>query len=149
MSITVSRSVYANGVNSLRVEGVKAATINENLNSQHTRCLDVEFYSTEDLQTLQNELDNIFPENIKLDKKFKEPEEEGLYLTTTGTLLSKDTEGDWSIRAYYDDNPYTSPAHTKCLGEADEYEGDWLKIIKKLGVDAFPLTHVNVTPIYK
>lgn len=29
MSITVSRSVYANGVNSLRVEGVKAATINE------------------------------------------------------------------------------------------------------------------------
>lgn len=149
MSITVSRSVYVNGVNSLRIAGVKAATINENLNSQHTRCLDVEFYSTEDLQTLQNKLDNIFPENIKLDKKFKEPEEEGLYLTTTGTLLSKNTDGDWSIRAYYDDNPYTSPAHTKCLGEVDEYEGDWFKIIKKLGVDAFPLTHVNVTPIYK
>lgn len=109
----------------------------------------LKFDNLYNLKEFQNELNNMFPENIKLDKKFTEPEEEGLYLTTTGTLLSKDTEGDWSIRAYYDDNPYTSPAHTKCLGEADEYEGDWLKIIKKLGVDAFPLTHVNVTPIYK
>lgn len=149
MSITVSRSVYANGVNSLRVGGVKSATINENLNSQHTRCLDVEFYSTEDLQTLQNELDNIFPENIKLDKKFKEPEEEGLYLTSTGLLLCKDPEGDWSIRSYDEGEPYTSPAHCNWLGENDDYETDWLKIIKKLGAKAFPLTHVSVTPIYQ
>lgn len=149
MSVTVSRYVYENGVNSLRIEGVKSASINELLNRDHTKCLYIGFDSTEDLQALQNELNNMFPENIKLDKKFTEPEEEGLYLTATGTLLSKDTEGDWSIRAYYDNDPYTSPAHTKCLGEADEYEGDWLKIIKKLGVDAFPLTHVNVTPIYK
>lgn len=92
MSITVSRSVYANGVNSLRVEGVKAATINENLNSQHTRCLDVEFYSTEDLMALQDELNKTFPENIRLADKFKEPEEDGLYLTCTGLLLCKDTE---------------------------------------------------------
>lgn len=149
MSITVSRSVYANGVNSLRVGGVKSATINENLNSQHTRCLDVEFYSTEDLQTLQNELDNIFPGNIKLDKKFKEPEEEGLYLTSTGLLLCKDTEGDWSIRSYDEGEPYTSPAHCNWLGENDDYETDWLKIIKKLGAKVFPLTHVSVTPIYQ
>ena len=149
MSITVSRSVYANGVNSLRVGGVKSATINENLNSQHTRCLDVEFYSTEDLQTLQNELDNIFLENIKLDKKFKEPEEEGLDLTSTGLLLCKDTEGDWSIRSYDEGEPYTSPAHCNWLGENDDYETDWLKIIKKLGAKAFPLTHVSVTPIYQ
>lgn len=150
MSITVSRSVYANGVNSLRVEGIKAATINENLNSQYTRCLDVEFYSTEDLQTLQNELDNIFPENIKLDKKFKEPEEEGLYLTTTGLLLNKDSEGSWSIRTFYGGEPYTCPSLVNVLGENEEnYETDWLKIIKKLGAKAFPLTHVSVTPIYK
>lgn len=148
MSITVSRSVYANGVNSLRVVGVKAATINENLN--YTRCLDVEFYSTEDLQTLQNELDNIFPENIKLDKKFKEPEEEGLYLTTTGLLLYKDTEGDWSIRAYYNMEPCTYPSQVNVLGEnGEDYETDWLKIVKKLGAKAFPLTHVSVTPIYQ
>lgn len=149
MSITVSRSVYANGVNSLRVEGVKSATINENLSSQHTRCLDVVFYSTEDLQTLQNELDNIFPENIKLDKKFKEPEEEGLYLTTTGLLLNKDSEGSWSIRTFYGE-PYTCPSLANVLGEDEkDYEADWLKIIKKLGAKAFPLTHVRVTPIYQ
>lgn len=142
MSITVSRFVYANGVNSLRVEGVKAATINENLNSQHTRCLDVEFYSTEDLQTLQNELDNIFPENIKLDKKFKEPEEEGLYLTSTGLLLCN-VDGDWSSRAYDEGNSYTSTSHCNWLGENDDYENDWLKIIKKLGAKAFPLVPVK------
>lgn len=146
MSITVSRSIYANGVNSLSVEGVKAATINENLNSQHTRCLDVEFYSTEDLMALQNELDNIFPENIKLDKKFNEPEEEGLYLTTTGLLLNKDSEGFWSIRTFYGGEPYTCPSLVNVLGENEEdYETDWLKIIKKLGAKAFPLTHVSVT----
>lgn len=36
------------------------------------------------------------------------------------------------------------------LGENEEdYETDWLKIVKKLGAKAFPLTHVSVTPIYK
>ena len=149
MSITVSRCVYESGVNSLRVDGVKSATINENLDLQDTRCLDVEFYSTEDLQALQDELNNIFPENIKLDKKFNEPEEEGLFLTSTGLLLCKDTGGDWSIRTYDDGKPYTSPAHCNRLGENDDYETDWLKIVKKLGVKAFPLTHVSVTPIYK
>lgn len=150
MSITVSRSVYANGVNSLRVVGVKAATINENLNSQHTSCLNVEFYSTEDLMALQDELNKTFPENIRLAGKFKEPQEDGLYLTRTGLLLCKDAEGDWSIRTFYGVGPYTSPAHCNWLGENDEdYETDWLKIIKKLGAKAFPLTHVSVTPIYK
>lgn len=150
MSITVSRSVYANGVNSLRVEGVKAATINENLNSQHTRCLDVEFYSTEDLMALQDELNKTFPGNIRLAGKFKEPEEDGLYLTCTGLLLYKDMDGDWSIRAYDEGDPYTSPAQANVLGENEEdYENDWLKIVKKLGAKAFPLTHVSVTPIYR
>lgn len=150
MSIAVYRCVYENRVNSLRVDGVKSATINENLNSQHTKCLDVEFYSTEDLQALQDELNNIFPENIKLGKKFKEPEEEGLYLTCTGLLLYRDTEGDWSIRTYYNGEPYTYPSQVNVLSEnGEDYETDWLKIVKKLGVKAFPLTHVSVTPIYK
>lgn len=139
MSITVSRCAYEGGVNNLRIEGVKSATT-EYVEPQHTRCLNVEFSSTEDLQTLQDELNNIFPENIKLDKKFKEPEEEGLYLTSTGLLLCRDTEGDWSIRAYDEGEPYTSPAHCNWLGENDDYETDWLKIIKKLGAKAFPLS---------
>lgn len=77
MSITVSRYVYENGVNSLRIEGVKSASINELNNRDHTKCLYIGFDSTEDLQAIQDELNNIFPENIKLDKKFTEPEEEG------------------------------------------------------------------------
>lgn len=150
MSITVSRYAYENGVNILRVEGVKAATINENLNSQPTKWLDVEFYSTEDLMALQDELNKTFPENIRLAGKFKEPEEDGLYLTCTGLLLYRDTEGDWSIRAYYNGEPYTHPSQVNVLGENEEdYETDWLKIVKKLGDKAFPLTHVSVTPIYK
>lgn len=150
MSITVSRSVYEDGVNSLRIEGVKSADITENLKSQPTRYLDVEFYSTGDLKALQDELNNIFPENIKLGKKFKEPEEEGLYLTCTGLLLRKDTEGDWSIRAFYDGDAYTCPSQENVLGEdGEDYESDWLKIIPKLGAKAFPLTHVSVTPIYR
>nr|DAQ95154.1 MAG TPA: hypothetical protein [Caudoviricetes sp.] len=150
MSITVSRYAYENGVNILRVEGVKAATINENLNSQPTKWLDVEFYSTEDLMALQDELNKTFPENIRLAGKFKEPEEDGLYLTCTGMLLYRDTEGDWSIRAFYNGEPCTYPSQVNVLGENEEdYETDWLKIVKKLGAKAFPLTHVSVTPIYK
>ena len=149
MSITVSRSVYADGVNSLRIEGVKSATT-EYVEPQHTRCLNVEFYSTEDLKALQDELNKTFPENIRLADKFKEPEEDGLYLTRTGLLLYRDTEGDWSIRAFYDGDLYTCPSQENVLGEdGEDYEFDWLKIIAKLGAKAFPLTHVSVTPIYK
>lgn len=58
MSITVSRYVYENGVNSLRIEGVKSASINELLNRDHTKCLYIGFDSTEDLQALQDQLNN-------------------------------------------------------------------------------------------
>lgn len=145
MSITVSRSVYANGVNSLRVGGVKSATINENLNSQHTSCLDVEFYSTEDLQTLQNELDNIFPENIKLDKKFKEPEEEGLYLTQTGTLLYRDGKGDWSVRRpTLDDGKYgTEPLNRVWSDGLPASHVTWPLVVSTFGAGAFPLVPVK------
>lgn len=65
MSITVSSCAYENGVNNLRIEGVKSATI-EYLKSQYTRCLNVEFYSTEDLKALQDELNKTFPETSNL-----------------------------------------------------------------------------------
>lgn len=108
-----------------------------------TNLVRVQFSDLDDLKKFQNELDNIFPENIKLDKKFKEPEEEGLYLTTTGLLLNKDSEGSWSIRTFYGGEPYTCPSLANVLGENEEdYETDWLKIIKKLGAKAFPLTHI-------
>ena len=148
MSINVTIA-HSDDVKLIYIDGIKKADITERLNKEHTKSLAVEFHSMEDLLTLQDELNKTFPENIKLAGKFKEPEEDGLYLTCTGLLLCKDTEGDWSIRAYDGGDPYTSPAHCNWLGENDDYETDWLKIIKKLGANAFPLTHVSVTPIYQ
>lgn len=114
-----------------------------------TNLVRVQFSSLDDLKEFQNKLNNLFPENVIIDENFREPKEEGLYLTSTGLLLYRDTEGDWSIRAYDEGDPYTSPAHCNWLGENDDYETDWLKVIKKLGAKAFPLTHVSVTPIYQ
>lgn len=142
MSIKVSHQSFAD-CETLTIHGAKRGKCNP------TNTVRLQFSNLDDLKEFQNELNNIFPENIKLDKKFKEPEEEGLYLTSDGLLLCKDTEGVWSIRAYDEGEPYTSPAHCNWLGENDDYETDWLKIVKKLGAKAFPLTHVSVTPIYK
>lgn len=150
MSITVSRYAYENGVNNLRIEGVKAATINENLNSQPTKCLNVEFYSTEDLKALQDELNKTFPENIRLAGKFKEPEEAGLYLTCTGLLLYRDTEGDWSIRAYYKRGAMHLPVASERIGRkrrglrnrlAQDSQEAWRQSI--------PANSCECNPIYK
>jgi hypothetical protein len=145
MSITVSRCAYENGVNNLRIEGVKSAFINELLNRDHTKCLYIGFDSTEDLQALQNELNNMFPENIKLDKKFTEPEEEGLYLTTTGTLLSKDTEGDWSVRrpTVEDGQFVTVPIDRVWSDGFSASYVTWPLVVATLGAEAFPLVPVK------
>ena len=147
IKVTVANS---EDVKLIYIDGIKKADITERLNKEHTKSLAVEFHSMEDLLTLQDELNKTFPENVKLSEDFKEPEATGLYLTRTGLLLCKDTEGDWSIRAFYDGDTYTNPSNGNCLGENGEYyESDWITIIKKLGAKAFPLTHVSVTPIYK
>lgn len=145
MSITVSRCAYENGVNDLRIEGVKSAFINELLNRDHTKCLYIGFDSTEDLQALQNELNNMFPENIKLDKKFTEPEEEGLYLTTTGTLLSKDAEGDWSVRrpTVEDGQFVTVPIDRVWSDGFSASYVTWPLVVATLGAEAFPLVPVK------
>lgn len=115
-----------------------------------TNLVRVQFSSLDDLKEFQNKLNNLFPENVIINENFREPKEDGLYLTRTGLLLYRDTEGDWSIRAYYNGEPCTYPSQVNVLGENEEdYETDWLKIVKKLGAKAFPLTHVSVTPIYK
>lgn len=143
MSITVSLSVYANGANSLHVGGVKSATINENLNSQHTRCLDVEFYSTEDLQTLQNELNYRFPENVKTMQEM--PTEEGYYITQTGTLLYCDGAGDWSVRRpTLDDGKYgTEPLNRVWSDGLSALHVTWPLVVSTFGAGAFPLVPVK------
>lgn len=56
----------------------------------------VQFSDLDDLKEFQNELNNLFPENVTIDEKFKEPKEEGYYLSQTGILLLKDEWG-WSV----------------------------------------------------
>ena len=145
INVTISNS---DDVQLLHIDGIKRADILERMNQRRTRSLIVEFHESKDLQVLQDELNKTLPETIRLVGKFEEPKQEGLYLTSTGLLLCKDTEGDWSIRAYDEGDLYTSSAHCNLLGENDYYETDWLKIIKKLGAKAFPLTRVHVTPVY-
>lgn len=142
MPIEVKHESFS-GCETLTIFGAKRGKGNS------TNLVRLQFSNLDDLKEFQNKLNNLFPENVTINEKFKEPEEEGLYLTSTGLLLCRDTEGDWSIRAYDEGEPYTSPAHCNWLGENDDYEADWLKIIKKLGAKAFPLTHVSVTPIYQ
>lgn len=46
-----------------------------------TNLVRVQFSSLDDLKEFQNELNNLFPENVTIDEKFKEPKEEGYYLS--------------------------------------------------------------------
>lgn len=72
-----------------------------------TNLVRVQFSDLDDLKEFQNELNNLFPENVTIDEKFKEPKEEGYYLTQTGTLLYSDGAGDWSVcRPTLDDGKY-------------------------------------------
>lgn len=143
MSIQVRHQSFADG-ETLDISDVKRGK------GSSANIVRLKFDNLQALKEFQDKLNNLFPENVNVDEKFKEPKEEGLYLTSTGLLLCKDTEGDWSIRAYEEEgDTYTSTSHCNRLGENDDYENDWPKIIKKLGTKAFPLTHVSVTPIYQ
>lgn len=143
MPIKVSHQSFAD-CETLTIHGAKRGKCSP------TNTVRLQFSNLDDLKEFQNELNNLFPENVRVNEKFREPKEEGLYLTTTGLLLNKDSEGSWSIRTFYGGEPYTCPSLVNVLEENEEdYETDWLKIIKKLGAKAFPLTHVSVTPIYK
>lgn len=144
MSITVSRCAYENGANNLRIEGVKSATI-EYLKSQYTRCLNVELYSTEDLKALQDELNKTFPENIKLAGKCEEPEEDGYYLTQTGTLLYRDGACDWSVRRpTVEDGQFgTVPIARVWSDGLSALHVTWPLVVATFGADAFPLVPVK------
>lgn len=143
MSITVSRCAYQSGVNILRIEGVKAATINENLKSQPTKWLDVEFYSTEDLKALQDELNKTFPENMRTMQEM--PTEEGYYITQTGTLLYSDGAGDWSVRRpTLDDGKYgTEPLNRVWSDGLSALHVTWPLVVSTFGAGAFPLVPVK------
>lgn len=102
----------------------------------------LQFNNREDLKEFQNELNNLFPENVRVDEKFREPKEEGYYLSQTGILLLKDEWG-WSVIRFKDSTtPYLAwdPTHLHLINEK------WQNVIEKLTKVALPLTRVNITP---
>lgn len=103
----------------------------------------LQFNNWEDLKEFQNELNNLFPENVTINEKFIEPKEEGYYLSQTGMLLLKDEWG-WSVIRFKDS---TSPYLAREIPNLHlSNEKHWHNVIEKLTKVALPLTRVNITP---
>lgn len=110
-----------------------------------TNLVRVQFSDLDDLKEFQNELNNLFPENVTIDEKFKEPKEEGYYLSQTGTLLYSDGAGDWSVRRpTLDDGKYgTEPLNRVWSDGLSALHVTWPLVASTFGAGAFPLVPVK------
>ena len=108
-----------------------------------TNAVRLQFSNLDDLKEFQNELNNLFPENVIVNEKFREPKEEGYYLSQTGILLLKDEWG-WSIIRFNDSTTPYFACDTNNLHLSNERH--WHNVIEKLTKVALPLTRVNITP---
>lgn len=109
-----------------------------------TNVVRLQFSNLDDLKEFQNKLNNLFPENVVVNEKFREPKEEGYYLSQTGILLLKDDEWGWSIIRFKDSTTPYFARETNNLHLSNEKH--WHNVIEKLTKVAFPLTRVNITP---
>lgn len=135
MSIKVNHQSFAD-CETLTIHGTKRGKCNP------TNTVRLQFSNLDDLKEFQNELNNLFPENVKVNEKFREPKEEGYYLSQTGILLLKDELG-WSVIRFKDSTtPYLAwdPTHLHLINEK------WQNVIESLTKVALPLTRVNITP---
>lgn len=108
-----------------------------------TNTVRLQFNNWEDLKEFSNELNNLFPENVTVDENFKEPKEEGYYLSQTGILLLKDEWG-WSVIRFKDS---TSPYLAREIPNLHLInEKHWHNVIEQLTKAALPLTRVSITP---
>lgn len=103
----------------------------------------LQFNNWEDLKEFQNKLNNLFPENVTVDENFKEPKEEGYYLSQTGILLLKDEWG-WSVIRFKDSTSLYLAREIPNLHLINEKR--WHNVIEQLTKVALPLTRVNITP---
>lgn len=110
-----------------------------------TNTVRLQFSNLDDLKEFQNELNNLFPENVRVNEKFREPKEEGYYLSQTGILLLKDEWG-WSVIRFKDS---TTPYLAWSTANLHLINSPWDNVIEQLTKVALPLTHVSVIPIYK
>lgn len=110
-----------------------------------TNTVRLQFSSLDDLKEFQNELNNLFPENVTVDEKFREPKEDGYYLTQTGTLLYRDGGDDWSVRrpTVEDGQFRTVPIERVWSDGVSALYVTWPLVVATLGVEAFPLVPVK------
>lgn len=110
-----------------------------------TNLVRVQFSDLDDLKEFQNELNNLFPENVTIDEKFKEPKEEGYYLTQTGTLLYRDGACDWSVRRpTVEDGQFETVPIARVWGDGlSALHVTWPLVVATFGADAFPLVPVK------
>ncbi len=105
----------------------------------------MQFSDLDDLKEFQNELNNLFPENVTIDEKLKEPKEEGYYLTQTGTLLYRDGACDWSVRRptveYWQFE--TVPIARVWSDGLSALHVTWPLVVATFGADEFPLVPVK------
>lgn len=135
MSIQVKHQSFADG-ETLDISGVKRGK------GSPANIVRLKFDNLQALKEFQDKLNNLFPENVIINEKFREPKEEGYYLSQTGILLLKDEWG-WSVIRFKDSTtPYLawSTPHLHLINRP------WNNVIEQLTKVALPLTRVNITP---
>lgn len=110
-----------------------------------TNLVRVQFSSLDDLKEFQNKLNNLFPENVIINENFREPKEDGYYLTQTGTLLYRDGACDWSVRrpTVEDGQFETVPIARVWSDGLSALHVTWPLVVATFGADAFPLVPVK------
>lgn len=136
MSIKVSHQSFAD-CETLTIHGAKRGKCNP------TNTVRLQFSNLDDLKEFQNELNNLFPENVKTMHEM--PTEKGYYITQTGTLLYCDGKGDWSVRRpTLDDGKYgTEPLNRVWSDGLPASRVTWPLVVSTFGAGAFPLVPVK------
>lgn len=110
-----------------------------------TNLVRVQFSGLDDLKEFQNKLNNLFPENVIINENFREPKEEGYYLSQTGILLYRDGACDWSVRRPTVEGGQfeTVPIARVWSDGLSALHVTWPLVVATFGADAFPLVPVK------
>lgn len=138
MPIEVKRQSFAD-CETLTIFGAKRGKCNP------TNTVRLQFSSLDDLKEFQNKLNNLFPENVIINENFREPEEDGYYLTQTGALLYRDGACDWSVRrpTVEDGQFETVPIARVWSDGLSALHVTWQLVVATFGAEAFPLVPVK------
>lgn len=101
------------------------------------------FRDENEMKALQDALNYLFPENMKVIEEM--PTEDGYYLTQTGTLLYRDGVSDWSVRrpAIKGGQFETEPIARVWNDGLPASHVTWPLVVATFGAGAFPLVPVK------